>query len=168
MTTVDIDLGNYELGWADEEDYVFKPEKGLNEELIRTMSSMKKEPEWMLNFRLKAYKRFLARPTPTWGGGGRLDSIDYDDATGRQVFYHHNRMCSEVDVVLAFIPEASMGTAIEMWEAYQNGRAVIAISPLSHNWAIKYCSHHIYPDFNTFEQSLVSGHLAETIGAVLA
>ena len=79
MTTVDIDLGNYELGWADEEDYVFKPEKGLSEELIRTMSSMKKEPEWMLNFRLKAYKRFLARPTPTWGGGGRLDSIDYDD-----------------------------------------------------------------------------------------
>ena len=79
MTTVDIDLGNYELGWADEEDYVFKPEKGLDEELIRTMSSMKKEPEWMLDFRLKSYKRFLAKPTPTWGGGGRLDTIDYDD-----------------------------------------------------------------------------------------
>ena len=41
MTTVDIDLGNYQLGWADEEDYVFKPEKGLDEELIRTLSSMK-------------------------------------------------------------------------------------------------------------------------------
>jgi Fe-S cluster assembly protein SufB len=79
VTTVDIDLGNYELGWSDEEDYVFKPEKGLDEELIRTMSSMKKEPEWMLDFRLKSYKRFLAKPTPTWGGGGRLDTIDYDD-----------------------------------------------------------------------------------------
>jgi Fe-S cluster assembly protein SufB len=79
VTTVDIDLGNYELGWADEEDYVFKPEKGLDEDLIRTMSSMKKEPQWMLDFRLKSYKRFLARPTPTWGGGGRLDTIDYDD-----------------------------------------------------------------------------------------
>jgi len=43
------------------------------------MSSMKGEPEWMLNFRLKSYKRFLSKPTPTWGGGGRLDSIDYDD-----------------------------------------------------------------------------------------
>jgi Fe-S cluster assembly protein SufB len=43
------------------------------------MSSMKKEPQWMLDFRLKSYKRFLARPTPTWGGGGRLDTIDYDD-----------------------------------------------------------------------------------------
>jgi len=79
VTTVDIDLGSYQLGWSDEEDYVFKPEKGLTEDLIRTMSSMKKEPEWMLDFRLKAYKRFLKKPTPTWGGGGRLDEIDYDD-----------------------------------------------------------------------------------------
>ncbi len=79
MTTVDIDLGSYQLGWSDEEDYVFKPEKGLTEDLIRTMSEMKEEPEWMLEFRLKAYKRFLEKPTPTWGGGGRLDEIDYDD-----------------------------------------------------------------------------------------
>ncbi len=79
MTTVDIDLGSYQLGWSDEEDYVFKPEKGLDEELIRTISDMKGEPEWMLDFRLKAYKRFLAKPTPTWGGGGILDTIDYDD-----------------------------------------------------------------------------------------
>ncbi|MCL1593188.1 MAG: Fe-S cluster assembly protein SufB [Actinomycetia bacterium] len=79
VTTVDIDLGSYQLGWSDEEDYVFKPEKGLDEELIRTISSMKGEPEWMLDFRLKAYKRFLNKPTPQWGGGGRLDEIDYDD-----------------------------------------------------------------------------------------
>jgi Fe-S cluster assembly protein SufB len=79
MTTVDIDLGSYQLGWSDEEKPVFKPEKGLDAELIRTMSEMKDEPEWMLDFRLKAYKRFLAKPTPTWGGGGRLETIDYDD-----------------------------------------------------------------------------------------
>jgi Fe-S cluster assembly protein SufB len=79
MTTVDIDLGSYQLGWSDEEEPVFRPEKGLDEELIRTMSEMKGEPEWMLDFRLKAYKRFLAKPTPTWGGGGILDTIDYDD-----------------------------------------------------------------------------------------
>jgi Fe-S cluster assembly protein SufB len=79
MTTVDIDLGSYQLGWSDEEDSVFKPEKGLTEDLIRQMSEMKGEPEWMLDFRLKSYKRFLAKPTPTWGGGGRLETIDYDD-----------------------------------------------------------------------------------------
>jgi len=80
MAKVDIDLGKYQLGWADSEaDYVFKPQKGLNEGVIRAMSLMKKEPEWMLEFRLKAYKRFLRKPVPKWGGGGLLDTIDFDD-----------------------------------------------------------------------------------------
>ena len=79
-TTVDIDLGAYKLGWSDpEDDYVFKPEKGLSEEIIREMSFIKGEPDWMLNFRLKAYRRFRQRPMPTWGGGGLLDEIDFDD-----------------------------------------------------------------------------------------
>ncbi len=79
MTTVDIDLGGYQLGWSDEEDYVFKPEKGLNEEIIRQMSAMKKEPEWMLDFRLKSYKRFLRKPMPNWGGVDMLNKIDFED-----------------------------------------------------------------------------------------
>jgi len=80
MATVDIDLGKYSLGWSDSEaDYVFKPKKGLNEAIIREMSAIKKEPEWMLQFRLKAYKRFLRKPVPTWGGGGALTEIDFDD-----------------------------------------------------------------------------------------
>jgi Fe-S cluster assembly protein SufB len=79
MTSVDIDLGQYQLGWSDEEDYVFKPEKGLSEELIREMSRMKKEPEWMLEFRLKAYRRFLRKPMPDWVADGALDEIDFDD-----------------------------------------------------------------------------------------
>jgi Fe-S cluster assembly protein SufB len=80
VTTVDIDLGAYQLGWHDsQDDYVFKPEKGLTEQLIRDMSEMKGEPEWMLDFRLKSYKRFLAKPTPQWGGAGILNDIDYDD-----------------------------------------------------------------------------------------
>ena len=62
MANVDIDLGKYSLGWSDPEKNVFKPEKGLNEEIIRKMSEIKEEPEWMLDFRLKAYKRFLDKP----------------------------------------------------------------------------------------------------------
>ena len=41
---IGIDLGKYKLGWSDEEDYVYKPRRGLDEELIREMSAMKKEP----------------------------------------------------------------------------------------------------------------------------
>ena len=74
------------------------------------------------------------------------ESLGYDEATGRQVFFRHNLMCREIDVLLAFVPEASMGTAIEMWEAYQHGAAVITISPLKHNWAVKFLSHAVYAD----------------------
>jgi hypothetical protein len=91
------------------------------------------------------------------------ESLGYDDATGRAVFFRHNLMCREVDVLLAFVPEASMGTAVEMWEAYQHGAAVIAISPLKHNWAVKFLSHAIYADLPAFEAALECGEVARRI-----
>jgi len=95
------------------------------------------------------------------------DSINYDETTGRKVFFDHNLMCREVDVLLAFVPEASMGTAIEMWEAYQHGAAVIAISPLVLNWAVKFLSHAIYADVEQFEAAVESGRVGRQIEAVL-
>ena len=91
------------------------------------------------------------------------ESLGYDDGTGRSVFLRHNLMCREVDVLLAFVPEASMGTAIEMWEAYQHGATVITISPLRHNWAIKFLSHALYADVEAFEAALQSGQIARRI-----
>jgi Fe-S cluster assembly protein SufB len=64
-------------GFADAEDYVFKAEKGLNEAIIRAISAMKGEPEWMLEFRLKGYAHYLKRPLPEWGAD--LHQIDFDD-----------------------------------------------------------------------------------------
>ncbi len=87
-------------------------------------------------------------------------SLVYEEEQARQVFLDHNAMCAEVDVVIAFVPEASMGTAIEMWEAYRAGRIVIAISGLTHNWAIRFSSHAIYADLGEFEQAVASGRLA--------
>ena len=80
-STLGVDLGNYALGWSDEEDYVFKPRRGLDADIVREMSFMKKEPEWMLDFRLKSYNRFERRPLPTWGG--ELGGIDFDN-----IFYY--------------------------------------------------------------------------------
>jgi Fe-S cluster assembly protein SufB len=54
MATTDLDLGRYQLGWSDAEDYIFKPKKGLNEAIVREMSEMKNEPTWMRDFRLKS------------------------------------------------------------------------------------------------------------------
>ena len=64
-------------GFSDTEDYVFKAEKGLTEQVIRDMSLRKGEPEWMLEYRLKAYEHFLARPMPQWGGD--LSGIDFEN-----------------------------------------------------------------------------------------
>lgn len=74
---IGVDFGNYQLGWSDEEDYVFKPRKGLNETIVREMSRMKNEPDWMLNFRLKSLSRFDNRPLPKWGG--ELGNINFDN-----------------------------------------------------------------------------------------
>ncbi len=91
------------------------------------------------------------------------ESLTYDEVQGRQVFFHHCELCREVDVVLAFAPEASMGTAIEMWEAYQQGRIVITVSPMAHNWVVKFLSHEVYPDVESLETSLASGQLARRL-----
>jgi len=64
-------------GFADAEDYVFKAEKGLTEGVIRAMSAMKGEPQWMLDIRLQAYQYFLERPMPTWGAD--LSGIDFEN-----------------------------------------------------------------------------------------
>jgi len=95
------------------------------------------------------------------------DSLNYDDQLGRTVFFHHNRMCAEVDVVVAFVPEASMGTAIEMWEAHQAGKVVLSISPLEHNWAVRFLSHAVYADVDEFTAALAGGQVAERIDEVL-
>jgi Fe-S cluster assembly protein SufB len=65
------------FGFSDPENYVYKAPKGLSRELVHSISEYKDEPEWMLEFRLKALDYFLDRPTPTWGAD--LSTIDWDD-----------------------------------------------------------------------------------------
>lgn len=69
----------YKYGFKTEVENVFDTGKGLNEEVIRTISKMKNEPTWMLEFRLKSYKAFLDLNNPSWGPD--LSSIDFDDYT---------------------------------------------------------------------------------------
>jgi len=64
--------------FSDPERSSFKSRKGLDEEVVRQISAFKEEPEWMLDFRLKAYKHFIQRPMPDWGpdlSGLNLDEI---------------------------------------------------------------------------------------------
>ena len=63
MTSTDLglDLSKYKLGWSDEEDYVFKPKKGLSKDIVEEMSWMKGEPDWMRQYRLKSLEHFEKR-----------------------------------------------------------------------------------------------------------
>ena len=73
-------VGEYKWGFHDDEKPLFMAEKGLSEELIRGMSEMKGEPEWMLEYRLEAYKLFLEIPNPKWADSPEeLEAIDFDD-----------------------------------------------------------------------------------------
>ena len=90
-------------------------------------------------------------------------SLEYDRGTGQQVFWSHNLMCRHVDVLIAYLPEASMGTAIEMWEAYRHGAVVLTISPLKRNWVVRFLSHAVFSDLQEFAQAIRSGKVREIL-----
>ena len=56
----------YEYGFTTDVHTDIIP-KGLNEDVVRLISKKKREPEWLLDFRLKAYRHWLTMPVPTWG-----------------------------------------------------------------------------------------------------
>lgn len=67
----------YKLGFHKPENSVFKTPKGLSENIIESISYFKKEPAWMLEFRLKAYKTFRHFDMPNWGAD--LSGINFDE-----------------------------------------------------------------------------------------
>ena len=71
------ELGNYEYGWHDANDAGATARRGLNEEVVRNISALKNEPEWMLDLRLKGLRLFEKKPMPTWGSN--LSGIDFDN-----------------------------------------------------------------------------------------
>jgi Fe-S cluster assembly protein SufB len=70
-------IGEYKYGFRDATKPVFKTQRGLNREVVEQISAMKGEPEWMLEFRLKALAHFQQRPMPTWGGD--LSKLNLDE-----------------------------------------------------------------------------------------
>lgn len=71
------DIGEYKYGFRDPETFVFKTRKGLGRDIVEQISLIKDEPQWMLEFRLKALKHFEKRPMPTWGGD--LSTLNLDE-----------------------------------------------------------------------------------------
>ncbi len=73
-------LGTYAFGWADSDVAGASARRGISEEVVRDISALKNEPEWMLERRLKGLRLFEKKPMPSWGSdlsGIHFDTIKY-------------------------------------------------------------------------------------------
>jgi Fe-S cluster assembly protein SufB len=76
-TAKSVGLSDYKYGFSMPDESVFKSKTGLDEDIVRLISKMKNEPDWMLQNRLKAYEIFQQKPLPTWGGD--LSQLNFDE-----------------------------------------------------------------------------------------
>jgi Fe-S cluster assembly protein SufB len=91
MTTFDLDLSKYSLGWSDETEYAFVPEKGINENVIEQISWWKGEPKWMRDLRLRSLKTFERKPMLPWFSVNMPD-IDFND-----IYYYLKPAAAQTD-----------------------------------------------------------------------
>ncbi|MEK4302317.1 Fe-S cluster assembly protein SufB [Oceanobacillus sp. FSL W8-0428] len=71
------EIEEYKYGFHDKDVSIFRTEKGLTPNIVKEISKMKEEPQWMLDYRLKALDHFYKRPMPQWGGD--LSGLDFDE-----------------------------------------------------------------------------------------
>ena len=74
-------VGEYKYGFHDPENATIRFDKGLSEQVVRDISELKGEPQWMTDIRVKAYHHFMERPMPDWGNCNMLESIKFDEVT---------------------------------------------------------------------------------------
>jgi len=82
-TVSNLGLDEYKYHFIDEEKPFFQAQRGLNEQVVRQISENKGEPEWMLDFRLKALEIYNQKPMPTWGA----DLRGLDETMDQIYFY---------------------------------------------------------------------------------
>jgi hypothetical protein len=87
------------------------------------------------------------------------DSVTYDPQRAKQTLLELVGLAGQVDVLVAYVPSASMGTAIEMWNAHQSSVPVYTICPLADNWVVRSLSQRIFPDMGAFAMFVASGGL---------
>ncbi|MEX0861149.1 Fe-S cluster assembly protein SufB [Nitrosopumilus sp.] len=98
MTTENLDMDYSKYDFKDStEMYVHLSKKGLSKETVISISKMKDEPQWMLDFRLRSYEIFMQKPMPNWGGD--LSVIDF------QNIYYYAKASDKVEKNWDDVPE---------------------------------------------------------------
>lgn len=88
------------------------------------------------------------------------ESVEYDRETAIETFMAMLDQAAAADVLIAYLPEASLGTAAEIWRAYAAGKPVYVLSPMVHNWMLWATATRILADWDAFESFVAQGGLA--------
>ncbi len=91
------------------------------------------------------------------------DGVNYDQKKAKQTFVEMAELAAAADCLVVYVPEASMGTAIEMWQAYRAGIPIYTISPLVENWVVFALSRKVFPDLAAFAEFVASGGMSQGI-----
>ena len=87
------------------------------------------------------------------------EGVDYDDKKAQKTLLNMAGLAAQADLVVAYVPRASMGTAVEMWQGFQAGVPVVTISPMVANWVVKHLSAVVLPDLSAFRSWVTDGGL---------
>jgi nicotinamide-nucleotide amidase len=91
------------------------------------------------------------------------DSVGYGYERGKETFLDLARRAGEAEFLVAYLPEASMGTAIEMWQAYGAGARILTVSPMLDNWVVKFLSHRVFPSLEEFADFVAHDGVGELV-----
>ncbi len=125
--------------------------KGIVSQNYRQQISQALQARWP---DLEVFDPFVAHP----------NSVDYDDGRAKETLLAMLDEAVHSDLVIAYVPTASMGTALEMYLAHQAGVPVVAISPLAANWVVKALSRRVFPDLESFFAFVARAESAEALG----
>ncbi len=85
------------------------------------------------------------------------DALEYGPEKARVAFVAEVEAAASADLIVAYVPQASMGTAIEMWEARKRGVPILAITPLQQNWTMFVLATRIFATIADFADFVAQG-----------
>jgi len=91
------------------------------------------------------------------------ESAEYDDPLAESVFRKNVNIAANSDVIIVFLPQASMGSSIEMWEAQKNNVPIIAITPMKENWVVRILADRICASIADFRIFIAEGGLLQVL-----
>ena len=114
---------------------------------------------WSQDYRSRL-KELLAKAFPGWEVycpvENHPESVEYTDKEAKETFFYHIDLVRESALVVAYLPSASMGTAVEIWEAYKKGIPVWTVTPMLENWLVRITSTQIFSSLESLERFLES------------